>query len=1054
MNPIPMCLRGRLVLPLSLALVAPAIADPVISEFMAANTKILADSDGQFSDWIEIHNPDSTTLNLAGWYLTDDAKDLGKWQFPAVSIPPGDYLIVFASDKNRKDPAKELHTNFEIEASGEFLGLVMPDGKTIVSQFGPKFPAQLNDISYGSTQPTAAGEAARTGYFRKPTPGARNGGSETLLLLERVTLSRSSGPFTGTVALTMSGAGEGQRIRFVQAPPATTGANVPEPTAASTAYAGPVNLSTSTIIRAAVFSSDDRQQGLPTTVHLEHLATTGSARVDTFSSQLPLLAIDLHGAGALEKDGTVRPGWVYAWNRPTATTSSLTVPPTVASPLAINVRGSSSAEFPKKGFTLRLLDSEGKDDAHAFFGLPSFDTWVLVGPWTFDPTYLHNVLIYDLSNRLGRWAARTQLIEVFLNANGGDLDYGDYAGIYIFTDALKIDKKRIDLANLGSADLTGSAVTGGYLMKFDVPAPEDFSFRTKFNNPEEATGLIVLEPKAADLAPAQRDYIRGYVLGFEDALQADAAGGWKQRTHLDFLDRDSFVDHHILNTLAMNADAFVRSAYLMKDRRGRLVAGPAWDFDRALGGGDPRTLNPEIWNDTSALNFWTYGWWGMLARDPEFMQAWIDRWQELRRKELSSTNVAALLDGYVTQVGLAAPIRDAERWRSDAAGYGNTPRFPTGWPGEVDNLKSFLRRRSAWIDGKFSAPPTMTNANGTVVLTPAAGTRLAYTTDGSDPRTTGGGVAGTATLASGPVTLPNSLNIHARSYNASFSGSTVPGSPWSSLVTNPGRLVNLSILTDLAAGDTFTMGFVVGGADTTGNKALLARAAGPSLAPLGVSDAHTDPKIELFTGAAKLLENDNWGGSTAISNAFSQVGAFAYVSGGSRDAAVFKTDLAPGNNSVVVSGVGNASGTVIAELYDATPAAAVGGATPRLVNVSVLKNLGAGLTAGFVIGGGSAKKVLIRAVGPTLSSAFGVSGAVSDPKLTLFGANSTKVGDNDDWGGTTALSAAFAAVGAFALPDNSKDAALLATLAPGSYTVQVSGDKASGLALVEVYEVP
>jgi hypothetical protein len=592
-------------------------------------------------------------------------------------------------------------------------------------------------------------------------------------------------------------------------------------------------------------------------------------------------------------------------------------------------------------------------------------------------------------------------------------------------------------------------------MKFDVPAPEDFSFRTKYNNPEEATGLIVLEPKAADLAPAQRDYLRGYVQGFEDALNADAAGGWRQHTHLDYLDRDAWVDHHILNTLSMNADALVRSAYLMKDRRGRLVAGPVWDYDRALGGGDPRTLNPEIWNDTTAINFWTYGWWGILARDPEFMQAWIDRWQKLRRKEFSTASVAALLDGYVSQIGLAAPARDAEKWRSDAAGFGNTPRFPNGWLGEVENLKSFLRRRSAWIDAKFAAPPTFTSASGVLTLTPAPGTRLAYTTDGSDPRAMGGGVASTTTLASGVVALPNSLNVQARSYNASFNSSTIPGSAWSSLVANPGRLINLSILTELVAGDTFSMGFVVGGAGTTGPKALLARAAGPSLAQLGVTDAHTDPQLEFFTGPTKLTENDNWGGATVVSSAFSQVGAFAFAAPSSKDAAVFNPEVAPGNNSIVISGVGNASGTVIAELYDATPAAVVGVTTPRLVNVSVLKRLGAGLTAGFVIGGGAAKNVLIRAIGPTLGSAFGVTGTVDDPKLTLFGANSTKLGDNDDCGGTNALRAAFAAVGAFALPDGSKDAALLAALAPGNYTVQVSGDKAnSGIALVEVYEVP
>ena len=1054
-------MRGSLWLALPLTLAAPLPAAPAITEFMAANTRTLADSDGQFSDWIELHNPDPVAVNLAGWYLTDDAKNLTRWQLPAITIPPGGYLLVFASDKNRRDPTKELHANFELEASGEYLGLVMPDGTTIVSQFGPKFPEQLDDISYGVTQPSAVGEAPRTGHFRTPTPGAQNGGVETLLLLERVTLSRTSGPFTGTVTLTLSGAAEGQRIRYVMAPPAVTGAAVPEPSAASTAYSGPITLSTSVIVRASVFSADDRQHGNPATGHYVRLATAGTSRVDTFASQLPLLVIDTHGSGELEKDGVERPAWLYAWNRPAPGGTALTNPPTTVSSLTTNVRGSSSAEFPKKGFTIRLTDSTGKDNALPLFGLPSFSTWVLVGPWTYDPTYLHNAIIYDLNNRIGRWAPRTQVVEVFLNSNGGDLDYSDYVGLYIFTDALRIDKKRVDLENLGPNDLSGNAVTGGYLMKFDVPAAEDFSFQTKRNYPGAPNALIVTSPKAEDLPQAQRDYIQGYVQNFEDALYADLASGWRQRTHLDFIDRDAWIDYHILETLSMNADAFVRSAYMTKDRRGRLVAGPAWDYDRALGGGDPRTVNPEVWaGGNGATEFWTYGWWGILAKDPEFMQAWIDRWQKLRQKELSTANVSTLIDGHAAQIGSVAPARDATKWPTDAAGFGNTPRFPNGWQGEVNNLKSFLQRRSAWIDTKFFAPPTIANANGILTVTPAPGTRLAYTTDGSDPRALGGAVASTATLSSGPVTLSNTLKLQARSYSASFNPNTLPGSPWSSLVGNPGRLINLSILTELAAGDTFTMGFVVGGAGTNGPKALLARAAGPSLAQLGVSAFLPDPTMSLIntssSPAATVATNNDWNGTSALSTAFAAVGAFAYAAPSSKDAAIFQSSLAPGNYTVQVSDTStSAKGTVIAELYDATPAATVGATTPRLVNVSVLKRLGAGLTAGFVIGGGSAKSVLIRAIGPTLESAFGVPDTVDDPKLTLFDAGSTKIGDNDDWGGTSALRSAFAAVGAFALPDASRDAALLATLAPGNYTVQVSGDKSnSGTALVEIYEIP
>lgn len=273
--------------------------------------------------------------------------------------------------------------------------------------------------------------------------------------------------------------------------------------------------------------------------------------------------------------------------------------------------------------------------------------------------------------------------------------------------------------------------------------------------------------------------------------------------------------------------------------------------------------------------------------------------------------------------------------------------------------------------------------------------------------------------------------------------------------TDAGRIINLSILTTLpVAGDTFTMGFVVGGGGTSGTKPLVIRAAGPSLAPLGVSNTLDDPRFELFYGTTSVGGNDNWGGSSTLTTAMNGVGAFGYTGPTSRDAAAVE-NFESGNNSVKVSATGSGTGAVIAEIYDASPAETFTAATPRLINVSVLKHLGSGLTAGFALGGSAAKTVLIRAVGPTLASApFNVGGVVADPQLTLF-SGPNPVGSNDNWAGTAALTAAFAQVGAFALPPTSRDAALVTTLQPGTYTVQVSGvGGTTGTALVEIYEVP
>ncbi|HXG48814.1 MAG TPA: lamin tail domain-containing protein, partial [Methylomirabilota bacterium] len=121
----------------------------LISEFLAANTGPVVDEDGDTSDWIELFNAGTNAVNLAGWHLTDEATDLNKWTFPATNLPPGGYLVVFASGKDRAVAGAPLHTSFQLSAAGEYLALVRPDGQTVAHQFAPAYPAQVDGLSYG-----------------------------------------------------------------------------------------------------------------------------------------------------------------------------------------------------------------------------------------------------------------------------------------------------------------------------------------------------------------------------------------------------------------------------------------------------------------------------------------------------------------------------------------------------------------------------------------------------------------------------------------------------------------------------------------------------------------------------------------------------------------------------------------------------------------------------------------------------------------------------------------------------------------------------------------
>ena len=121
---------------------------PIISEFVASNETSIVDEDGDSPDWIEIYNPSQETIYLDGWYLTDDIKNLKKWEFPPVQISPGGYIVVFASGKDRRDSGSQLHTDFALQANGESIALVEPDGVTIAYAYWD-YPQQFMDISYG-----------------------------------------------------------------------------------------------------------------------------------------------------------------------------------------------------------------------------------------------------------------------------------------------------------------------------------------------------------------------------------------------------------------------------------------------------------------------------------------------------------------------------------------------------------------------------------------------------------------------------------------------------------------------------------------------------------------------------------------------------------------------------------------------------------------------------------------------------------------------------------------------------------------------------------------
>ena len=267
----------------------------------------------------------------------------------------------------------------------------------------------------------------------------------------------------------------------------------------------------------------------------------------------------------------------------------------------------------------------------------------------------------------------------------------------------------------------------------------------------------------------------------------------------------------------------------------------------------------------------------------------------------------------------------------------------------------------------------------------------------------------------------------------------------------PGRLCNISARAFTGSGDSVLIaGFVLTGSNS---RTMLLRAVGPGLAPFGVSGHVLDPELRLYRGSGYDLTNDTWGADHDLIAAYQRLGAFNLINN-SKDAALL-IPLYPGAYTAHARGRSGGTGEVLLELYDA---ARPEDDAPALVNASLRGEIGGAnalLIGGFVITPGAPKRVLLRAVGPTLAR-LGVPGAVSNPRMRLY-SGSQVILSNTDWAVGTDIEAveqAALACGAFRLNRTEKDAALLASLPPGAYTVHIDDEGgARGIVLFEVYDL-
>jgi hypothetical protein len=553
----------------------------------------------------------------------------------------------------------------------------------------------------GGGTPGVAGSPGASGGHGGATAPAPQAGT----LMGDVALSVPSQSFKGTLVVGMSTTIPGAEIRY------TTDGTLP--TDLSSVYSAPLALAATTQVRAQPFVSGTAAG----------LVTTGLyiARAFDLTSQLPIVLLDDYGKGASTSKTTYLDAAVMIFE-PVGGTASLANLPTVATRAGFHLRGQSSASFPQKPYKVEFRDNADADAKYAVAGMPADADWALIAPY-YDRALMRNPFTYTLGREMGLMAPRTANVEVYLNFASRPVAETDYQGIYWWTETIKINGHRMDLASLKAADVTPPELTGGYIFKFDQLGTDAAAPHLTC---EASTGVTcwsdceLTDPVPLPAPTEQLAYITDYVQRFHDTLFTTPLGPYGQ-----YIDVASFVDYLIINELTRNSDAYNRSAYFNKDKEAPLRGGPLWDYNFALGVGTSVTAAPAPTSTTdggwqfqgatpgSLPRRNTSGWYPKLMTDPAFVAQVKARWKSLRQGLLSQAQIEARLDLLAANLPEASVARDFAKWpvstpypptTGTGVGAGGFkivgPTDPT-WQGQVKGMHDFLIARLAWMDSQW-----------------------------------------------------------------------------------------------------------------------------------------------------------------------------------------------------------------------------------------------------------------------------------------------------------------------------------------------------------------
>lgn len=787
-----------------------------INEFQASNTGTIVDDDGLYSDWIELYNASSNSINLAGWSLTDNIALPKKWIFPSVSLNAGGYLLVFASGNDRRIPGKPLHVGFKIGSSGEFMGLYSPEGQPI-SVFNP-FPLQETDQSYGYLNDAWLA-------FRSPSPGSANTDT-SILRFPAPVISRERGIYTQPFEVTISCALPNAAIYY------TTDGRVPSLANGAVFYTKSIPITGTTVLRAMaigaypnnlktgdspvttqtyifpnnVVSQSNTPAGYPVAWG-KYAQLTGNAiadyemdpvlmaepayaaKVKTSLSELPIVSLVTDKNNLFNNVNDSVTGGIYmftgspvgittgrGWERPVSF-EYFYAPDTVSLQVdcGFEIHGGHSRlpeKCPKHSFTLNFKSEYGPSRLYyPFFGkaeAANLHSFILRAG--FGNTWLHQMAagrtlaVYardewskKTQKRMGHLTTNTQYAHLFIN--------GLYWGLYNPTE--KIDEDFCE-TYLGGDKLEYDVIESSELVSANYGVIATSGTINAWNS------LFSLVADTTDSAVFQK-------------IQGNNPDGTPNPAYPLLLDMENFIDYMLLNFYNGNTDwdhhnwVAVRNR-MIPDKGFRILC---WDSEEVLKSVTENLLAENNQKCPSYL-------FQQLRKNPQFRRLWGDRVQKhcFNNGSLTPSVAAETFTSLTSQIENSVYAesarwgdyrKDVHQWQSVGELYRKDVHFDaqkkilleTYFPQRTNNFIAQLK--TAGLFPSVAAPVIKVNGSVTIKdtleevdklsLTATSGS-IYFTKDDTDPvkwAKDGTGTLGTsALLYTANFSLVNSMNIKAR----------------------------------------------------------------------------------------------------------------------------------------------------------------------------------------------------------------------------------------------------------------------------------------------------